>query len=122
MASTLIVTADATTAQSLQTHLRTLGHEAEIAVTAGDAARRFHERAWDRALIDVMMPEHAAMRQQFAFSPVQEASLTLETMEKHHISRVLEHCTWNMSRAARILDIDRATLYNKVKRYDLRKP
>jgi DNA-binding NtrC family response regulator len=45
---------------------------------------------------------------------------TLEEIEKAHIKRVLEETTGNYSRTARILGIDRTTLYNKVKRYGLR--
>ncbi len=44
----------------------------------------------------------------------------LEDIERAHIDRVLEETHWNLSKAARILDIDRTTLYNKIKRYGLR--
>jgi transcriptional regulator of acetoin/glycerol metabolism len=37
-----------------------------------------------------------------------------------HIERVLRETQHNLSRAARILDIDRTTLYNKLRRYGLR--
>jgi two-component system response regulator HydG len=39
-----------------------------------------------------------------------------------HIEHVLEETSWNLSRAARILEIDRTTLYSKLKRYGLRRP
>jgi transcriptional regulator with PAS, ATPase and Fis domain len=45
---------------------------------------------------------------------------TLDEVEKAHIQRVLDDTSWNLSRTARILDIDRTTLYNKLKRYGLR--
>ncbi len=45
---------------------------------------------------------------------------TLEEVEKAHIKRVIEEAAGNYSRTARILGIDRTTLYNKVKRYGLR--
>ncbi len=45
---------------------------------------------------------------------------TLEEVERLHIERVLEETGGNLSRAARILDIDRTTLYNKLKRYGLK--
>jgi len=45
---------------------------------------------------------------------------TLDDVEKMHIKRVLEETGGNYSRTARILGIDRTTLYNKVKRYGLR--
>ena len=44
----------------------------------------------------------------------------LEDVEKIHIERTLEETNWNLSKTARILDIDRTTLYNKIKRYGLR--
>jgi len=54
-------------------------------------------------------------------APVVEANgMTLEDVEREHIKRVLEETAWNLSRTARILDIDRTTLYNKLKRYNLK--
>jgi len=44
----------------------------------------------------------------------------LEDIERLHIERILEETNWNLSRSARILDIDRTTLYNKIRRYGLR--
>ena len=46
---------------------------------------------------------------------------SLEDLEKKHIGRILEKYSWNISRAARALDVDRATLYNKIRKYGLRK-
>jgi DNA-binding NtrC family response regulator len=45
---------------------------------------------------------------------------TLESVERLHIIRILEQTGGNVSQAARILDIDRVTLYNKIKKYRLR--
>ncbi|MBI2221744.1 MAG: sigma-54-dependent Fis family transcriptional regulator [Acidobacteria bacterium] len=47
---------------------------------------------------------------------------SLESVERQHIARVLEQSHGNVSQAARILDIDRVTLYNKIKKYRLREP
>lgn len=45
---------------------------------------------------------------------------TLHEMEKEYIIRVLESHRWNISEAARILDISRKTLYEKIKKYGLK--
>ncbi len=44
-------------------------------------------------------------------------SKTLEDIEKAHILHVLEECSGNQTRAAEVLDIDRVTLHNKLKKY-----
>lgn len=41
----------------------------------------------------------------------------LDEIEKRHIELVLKETGFNMSRAARILQIDRTTLYNKLRKY-----
>lgn len=45
---------------------------------------------------------------------------SMADVERHHIQRVLEETRWNISQAARWLDIDRMTLYNKIKKYRLK--
>ena len=47
--------------------------------------------------------------------------MTLEEIERMHVSRVLERTEGNRSQAARILGISRAALYDKLDRYGLRK-
>lgn len=44
---------------------------------------------------------------------------SLEQIEKAHIKRMLSENEWNISVTAKILGIDRSTLYSKIKRYDL---
>lgn len=46
---------------------------------------------------------------------------SLSSMEKRYILRMLNECSWNISKAAQNLGIDRVTLYNKINKYDLRK-
>lgn len=46
---------------------------------------------------------------------------SLAAVEKNYINKILNECNWNISKAAQILDIDRATLYNKINKYDLHK-
>jgi DNA-binding NtrC family response regulator len=48
------------------------------------------------------------------------AGKTLDDVERAHIERILRETQHNLSRAARILDIDRTTLYNKLRRYGMR--
>jgi DNA-binding NtrC family response regulator len=49
------------------------------------------------------------------------ALASLEDMERRHVAAVLAHAGGNVSQAARILGIDRVTLYNKMKRYGIRR-
>jgi DNA-binding NtrC family response regulator len=46
---------------------------------------------------------------------------SLAAAEQRHISYILTKTNWNISKAADILQIDRVTLYNKIKKYDLHK-
>jgi DNA-binding NtrC family response regulator len=46
---------------------------------------------------------------------------SLKLMEKMHIKRILEETDWNISKAARVLEIDRQTLYNKIEKYHIEK-
>ncbi|MGE5570288.1 MAG: sigma-54-dependent transcriptional regulator [Rhodospirillales bacterium] len=48
--------------------------------------------------------------------------LTIESMERRHIVRVLEDFAWNQTQAAKALGIDRVTLYHKIRRYGLKPP
>jgi DNA-binding NtrC family response regulator len=47
--------------------------------------------------------------------------IALREVEKNHILDVLNQTGWNITRAAELLEIDRVTLYNKIKRYGLKK-
>jgi len=44
---------------------------------------------------------------------------SLKEVEKNHIRQILTDNDWNIARSAKILEIDRSTLYSKIKRYDL---
>ncbi len=46
---------------------------------------------------------------------------TLKEVEKHHISEILKANGRNISKCAKILGIDRSTLYNKIKLYKIEK-
>jgi len=47
---------------------------------------------------------------------------SLKAIEKSHIRQVLQENNWNISVCAKILGIDRSTLYSKIKRYGLQGP
>ena len=53
--------------------------------------------------------------------PVNGQSLkkVLEQPEKDMILSVLEECSWNRNRAAAVLGINRTTLYNKMKKFNI---
>ncbi len=46
---------------------------------------------------------------------------SLEELERLHIQRILDQTNWNITRAAEVLKIDRVTLYNKIKKYNLQR-
>ena len=76
------------------------------------------ENAVERAMVVSQEPE--LREQDFILKPRASNdadSKTLEDIEKVHILRVLEECGGNQTRAAEVLDIDRVTLHNKLKKY-----
>ena len=46
---------------------------------------------------------------------------SLQEVEKAHIQQILKENSWNIARSAKILGIDRSTLYSKIKRYEIEK-
>ena len=62
---------------------------------------------------DLSFPFRAGSKQQYGDS--------LEELEKNHIMRILNRTSWHISQASEILKIDRTTLYNKIKKYNLSK-
>jgi transcriptional regulator of acetoin/glycerol metabolism len=46
---------------------------------------------------------------------------SLQEVEKAHIQQILKENRWNIARSAKILGIDRSTLYSKIKRYNIEK-
>ena len=45
---------------------------------------------------------------------------SLDDLEKFHILQILNKYSWNISRAAKALKVDRVTLYNKISKYGLK--
>jgi DNA-binding NtrC family response regulator len=50
-----------------------------------------------------------------------DTGATLDEVERRHIAAVLHQSGGNVTHAARVLDIDRVTLYNKIRKYNLRR-
>lgn len=47
---------------------------------------------------------------------------SLEDLEKQYISKVLDKYNWNISQSAKVIKVDRVTLYNKIRKYNLQSP
>jgi DNA-binding NtrC family response regulator len=45
---------------------------------------------------------------------------SLDELEKNHIQQILDKYSWNISASAKALKVDRVTLYNKIKKYNLK--
>ena len=81
------------------------------------------ENAIERAVVvgkkNEIVPENLPF---FNQSRAPESGLkSLKDREKLHILHVLEENGWNISKTAEELEIDRVTLYNKIKKYNLEK-
>lgn len=75
-------------------------------------------RAIERAL-------HEAEKKRIARranAPAEGELVSLDEVEKRYIERVMRAVSWNKVHAARILKMDRTTLYRKLDRYDLSSP
>ncbi len=75
------------------------------------------ENAIERAMVVAQEPELRESDFALRLPIAGGTSRTLEDMEKVHILAVLEECRGNQTLAAELLDIDRVTLHNKLKKY-----
>jgi DNA-binding NtrC family response regulator len=87
-------------------NVRELGNAVERAVVVGRGRR-------------ILPQDLPIFRPEYVSSPL---GRTLREVELAHLRSVLQETQWNVSKSAEILGIDRSTLYDKIKRYDLRKP
>jgi DNA-binding NtrC family response regulator len=82
------------------------------------------ENAIERAAVvcseGAISRDHLPLRMNAA--PDDTEPSTLGAVEKSHIERTLEQHDWNITHSAAALGIDRVTLYNKIKKYGLKKP
>jgi DNA-binding NtrC family response regulator len=65
------------------------------------------------------LPTDLALVEVAGFRQPRDDSLTLEQLEKNYITHVLEQTGWVRHKAAEILDIDRVSLWRKMKKYGL---
>lgn len=82
------------------------------------------ENAIERAV--VLSKSRTLGKEDFAFlrtipSPILKPR-SLREMEKHYIQEILENCDWNVTKASKILDINRVTLHKMIKRLNLKRP
>jgi len=77
------------------------------------------QNAIERAVVLGKPPtiEAADLPLRIGESSPRSGPMSLEEVEKGHIRRVLDGCDWNISQAAKVLGIDRGTLYAKIRRY-----
>ena len=87
-------------------NVRELGNAVERAVVVGRGRRILPQD------LPIFRPEYV----------ISARGRTLREVEMNHLNGVLNETQWNISKSAEILGIDRSTLYDKIKRYDLRKP
>ena len=79
------------------------------------------ENAVERALVVSRAAEIKPADFSFQFQTLAAAGgRTLDDVERAYIVRILQETNRNLSRSARILDIDRTTLYNKIRKYGLK--
>ena len=81
------------------------------------------ENAVERAVVVAkerqILPEHLPI---LCYEPLRAPkNNTLMEVEKAHIRQILSDNGWNIARSAKILGIDRSTLYSKIKRYEIQK-
>jgi DNA-binding NtrC family response regulator len=79
------------------------------------------QNAIERAVVLCRGGEIAAQHFPFA-APPEDRDQSLKGVEAAHVRKVLASCSFNVSRAAEVLGIDRVTLYNKMKKYGISRP
>jgi len=79
------------------------------------------ENAVERAMVVAQEPELREQDFSLQLSGQEHNGRTLEEVERAHVLSVVEDCKGNQTLAAEILDIDRVTLHNKLKKYGWKK-
>ncbi len=81
------------------------------------------ENVIERAIVIAQGPEVSVKHLPFCNVefPTTEEPQTLQEMERVHIEKMLARNDWNISKTARLLNIDRTTLHKKIKKFGLNK-
>jgi DNA-binding NtrC family response regulator len=107
-------------------HIEGVSHDAMQLLMAHDwpgnvrELRNILERGLVLAAGAVLGPEHIGPLSG-AHGEAGGKPLSLEAVEKRHIGEILKQTGGNVTQAAKLLDIDRATLYAKIRKYELRR-
>lgn len=80
------------------------------------------ERAMVLAKPPAIKPEDLPFQLSQLENPNSQRDDLMTSVERVHISKVLEKNGWNITRSAEALGIDRVTLYSKISKYGLKKP
>ena len=72
-------------------------------------------------LTPLSLPQYILREKEEYLNGQYEENIPLEGIEKMHIRRVLKKCNYNKNKTTKILGISRATLYRKIKEYNLEK-
>ena len=102
----VLILADPGAGQTLSSMLEQQGYQVTVAPTNPAVVSAVRNAGYDLVIADL-----AGTR------ATEEVLPTLEEVERQHIERVLDQVRFNLSKASRILAIDRTTLYNKLKRF-----
>lgn len=80
------------------------------------------ENAMERAMVicqgDEILPIHLPFTQNG--KQLNQTLISLEQVQKEHIKSLLQKTDWNITKTASLLGIDRVTLYNKIKKFNLK--
>jgi DNA-binding NtrC family response regulator len=107
-------------------HIEGLSHDAMALIMTHGWPGNVRElrNVLERAIVvtsgSVIQPGELGLARHAEPAVASTGPMTLEEVERRHIAAVLEHTGGNITQAARILDIDRVTLYNKIKKFHLR--
>jgi two-component system NtrC family response regulator len=92
------------------------GNVRELSNTIRRACILAHETVISTELLPFSLPKNLLLNQG---AGVEVETVPLWVVERDHIQKVIEKVEGNKSRAAKILEIDRKTLYTKLERYGL---